>query len=165
MWPQGKSWIRQQDYFSFSMYVLHLKMSFYRSMNAAHPKILEHCPQTFPITLTFFFFVFLLNLSPFLPTCPWCLVSISRPKERRVMNSLAVLLLVSSISICLFYSFISLASILITNKSLPDVLAISPLSSYYPQLAKQQKIIAKVGIVDRITAPKVMSYGSTHANL
>ena len=81
------------------------------------------------------------------------------------MSSLAVLLLVSSISICFFYSFISLASILITNKSLPDVLARSPLSSSYPQLAKQQKIIAKVGIVDRITAPKLMSYGSTHANL
>ena len=33
------------------MYVLYLKMSFYRSMNAA--KILEHCLQTFPIALTF----------------------------------------------------------------------------------------------------------------
>ena len=81
------------------------------------------------------------------------------------MNSLAALLLVSPICICFFYSFISLASILVTSKSLPDVLAISPLSSNYPKLAKQQKIIAKVGIVDRIMAPKLISYSSTHANL
>jgi len=64
-----------------------------------------------------------------------------------------------------FSQIIPPSSILVTTKSLPDVLAISPLSSYCPQLAKQQKIIAKVDIVDRIMAPKLMSYSSTHANL
>ena len=148
------------------MYVLYLKMSFYRSMNAAHyQKSLNTVPRAFPLPWHCFFYVFLLNLSPFLPPHPWSLVSVSKPEERRVMNSLAVLLLVSSICICFFFSFISLTSILVTSNSLPGVLAIPSLSSYYPQLAKQQKIIAMVDIVDRIMTPKYMSYSSTHANL